>query len=75
MIDRFQIRANVEATREMIELANWAWDSHWWVENYPGYCECKWCGAKHTSEQPVSKDFPMCLENYAVKPLLSSKGG
>lgn len=44
MIDRFEIIKDKEIVREDIELANWAWNSHWWVELAPGYCECKWCG-------------------------------
>lgn len=72
MMDRFTIIANKEETREFIEIANWAWNSHWWVEYSPGYCKCKWCGRDHTSEMGIDKDFPLCEENYAIKKILIS---
>lgn len=67
MIERFEIPCSFEESKELIEVTNWAWNSHWWVELSPGYCECKWCGAKHTSEIPIAWDFPLCKENLAVK--------
>jgi len=70
MIDRYEIISDIEKTREMIELSQWIWNSHWWVELRPGYCECKWCGRKHSSEWSVSKDFPLCKENPAIQKLI-----
>lgn len=48
-------------------LANWAWDSHSWVEYSPGYYECEWCKVRHTSVQGIYKDYPLCPENYCIK--------
>ena len=49
-----------------IELAEWAFQSHYWIETYPGYYECDWCGVKHTSVLGITKDFPLCRNNYAI---------
>jgi hypothetical protein len=51
-------------------LAEWAFGSHSWVEYYPGYYKCEWCGLAHTSVQGISKDFKLCGNNYCVKRLL-----
>ena len=73
MIDRFEIINNKEEVREFIELANWVYNSHWWVELRPGYCECKWCGRKHSSEMGVNIDFPLCKGNPAIKKQLGEQ--
>lgn len=52
-------------------LAQWAWDSHYWIEGPEGYFKCKWCGIKHISYQGLSIDFPLCKENEVVKKLKS----
>jgi len=72
MIDRFEIITINEETKESIELTQWVWNSHWWVELSPGYCKCKWCGMQHTSEIPVTIDYPLCEKNYAVRELIKS---
>lgn len=74
MIDRYEVRRIDEEIHEDYELANWAWNSHWWVEYAPGYCRCKWCKALHTSEQGINKDFPLCNENPAIKKFLKEGG-
>ncbi len=48
-------------------LANWAFDSHYWIEYYQGYFECKWCKKKSTSAQGINIEFPLCLENPIIK--------
>ena len=73
MIDRIELTTSNEASKENIEISNWAWNSHWWVEDYPGYCRCKWCKATHTSTTGINKDFPLCSENYAIKALLKKE--
>ncbi|MHA1700689.1 MAG: hypothetical protein ACTSWK_00315 [Promethearchaeota archaeon] len=70
MLDRFDLIQNEEKTKEFIELTNWIWNSHWWVEYAPGYCKCRWCGMQHTSKMGISKNYPLCKENPAIKKLL-----
>lgn len=72
MIDRFRIQNITEKDQELLALADWAWNSHWWVEYSPGYCECKWCGAQHTSQMGIASDFPLCKNNPAVKNFIAS---
>jgi hypothetical protein len=55
---------------ELGELANWAWDSHSWVEYYPGYYKCEWCQRQHTSVQSVSKEYPLCLLNPCIMAIM-----
>lgn len=57
-----------EQTREDHEIAEWAWNSHYWVKDFGRY-ECAWCGMYHSSTKArgIDKDFPLCRKNYAVK--------
>ena len=66
MIKRFHIPIINEKAEENFELAQWAWDSHCWVEYSPGYCKCKWCDSHHTSETIITKDYPICQKNEIV---------
>ena len=75
MIERFDLIHTKGKQQEYIQLARWAYNSHWWIELRPGYCECKWCGKKHSSEWGVTKDYPMCKENYSIKRHLEMVGG
>ena len=71
MLDRLDSIKISEKSREDMAVANWAWESHWWVEYIAGYYKCKLCGANSTSVTGITKDFPLCKENYAVKKLLA----
>ena len=51
-------------------IANWAFNSHWWVEDLPGHATCKWCGRDNFLSNPINKDFKLCTENYAIKKFL-----
>lgn len=51
-------------------LADWIFNSHYWIEDYPGYYKCDWCGVSKTSMMSVTKDDPLCPENPAIKKLL-----
>lgn len=57
---------------EAHSIANWAFDSHWWIEDRPGHATCKWCGRKNYlySSNGINKDFKLCKENYAIKKFL-----
>ena len=47
----------------LMELASWAWNSHYWIEESEGYLKCKYCGKDFTSTMGVRSDFPLCKEN------------
>jgi len=70
MLDRLNIVKLPKGSREDWELADWAWESHWWVETYEGYFTCKRCNKHHTSMMGIDKNYPLCKENYVIKKLL-----
>ena len=64
-----------EQAKEDGEVAVWAWNSHWWVEqNTYGHYVCKWCGAFVPGAARITKDNELCRGNYAVKRLLEALG-
>ena len=78
MIKRFPTHETNSATNMSSEeisislaLADWAWDSHNWVEYQPGYYQCQWCTCQHTSSQGVSENFRICRGNRIVKKLMA----
>jgi hypothetical protein len=72
MLDRLDpIKCN-EESRQHSAIAEWVWNSHWWVEYCSGYYKCKWCGISCSSLTGITKDSPLCKENPAIKKLLSS---
>lgn len=52
-----------ETAQDDLELADWAWNSHYWIEEYSGYYHCKYCGAYFTSTQGITTDTPLCKKN------------
>ncbi len=56
-----------DGQEEDLELARWAWDSHYWIEKMPGYYECKYCKETGTSTMGIGKDYPLCKENPILK--------
>lgn len=73
MIERFEILKISNEQKELLSLADWAWNSHYWIEEYPGYCKCKWCGKNHTSEMSINWKFPICRKNPAIKNFISER--
>jgi len=73
MVERIDPFVLTEAQREDSSIAQWAWDSHYWIEYHPGYFECKWCKTIHYSSMGITKDFPLCPGNYAIKKLLDGR--
>lgn len=72
MLDRLDpIKCN-EESRQHSAIAEWVWNSHWWVEYCSRYYKCKWCGISCSSLTGITKDFPLCKENPAIKKLLSA---
>lgn len=66
-------RLMTERDKENLEIMKWAWNSHFWVESYPGYTTCKWCGRQHTSEMEVNLDYPLCPENPCIMKFLEER--
>lgn len=52
---------------EEYELAQWVWNSHYWIEYAPGMYRCKWCEFTHTGHLPAGKNYPLCPCNPAIK--------
>lgn len=63
MITRLNPIKITETVKEDMELMDWIWNSHWWIEYYSGYYKCKWCGVCHTSMMAITIDFPLCSKN------------
>ena len=63
-----------EEEKENHELLDWIWNSHYWIESYPGYAQCRWCEKYHTSEMGISIDYPLCGKNPAIEKLLKTFG-
>ena len=66
MIIKLNPYTMTEKQKEDSFLANWAFDSHKWVEQYTGYFKCEWCGMSSASGQSINKDYPLCPQNYVV---------
>lgn len=58
-------------------LAEWAFDSHYWIEHPKKYYRCRWCERTHAKGQLVDKNFPLCPENPKIKNLIieTKRGG
>ena len=55
-----------EPDQSRVELASWIFDSHFWIEDYPGYFHCLYCNIQHTSTMGITDDAPLCSQNPAV---------
>ena len=54
-----------------MEIAQWAWESHYWIEFSKGYWRCKWCKANWTSEMGLDDKYNhLCKGNPLIKKLL-----
>lgn len=73
MITKLKPYLYSEDDEEKFQLAEWIWNSHWWVEDPAGYYVCKWCGRHHTSTMPIFSTDTLCLENPAIKKLKDGK--
>lgn len=48
--------------------AEWAFQSHNWIEEYSGYFRCKLCGVRHTNCTGIAFDtINLCLKNPILK--------
>lgn len=55
-----------EQQEEDRALAEWIFNSHWWIETSPGYYNCKWCTEFHNSSMGISKEQRLCEANPSV---------
>ena len=63
MIKRLPYVKFSEEDEEKMALADWVWNSHYWIEYQHGYGKCKYCDKIYTSEMPIDADFPLCEKN------------
>jgi hypothetical protein len=56
--------------QDEMELSEWAWNSHYWEEKFPGYYKCKWCNSGFTNRIPISERY-LCKENPVIKNMLA----
>jgi hypothetical protein len=70
MIKRLNPFNITEERASDMALADWSFNSHFWIEESIGYFVCSKCGARHTSIQPITKDYPLCMGNPRLKDLL-----
>jgi len=62
-----------EKDREKIDLANWIWNSHNWIEEVPGYYKCTWCNSGASSYLQINVEAELCSKNPAVMRLKSQE--
>ena len=63
------LQQEYKETLEM-KIAQWAWDSHYWIEDKKGYYHCKWCGDTWTSEMGLNEKYNnLCKGNPLIKKL------
>lgn len=70
MLKRIDVYKRTEEEGINHSLAEWAFDSHNWKEQMPGYFLCEWCGAQHTSSIGIDINFPLCKENPVIRKFL-----
>lgn len=67
MIERSKVFEIAPMEKEEMALAEWAFNSHYWVEDPAGYFNCKYCGRKHTSVMPIMRGYPLCPDNPYIR--------
>jgi len=72
-IKRINVYRVPDIEQEDLTIAEWAFDSHYWVEENSGYFKCKWCGRQHTNTMVIMAGYPLCSENPSVKNYLLQK--
>jgi hypothetical protein len=55
---------------EKMNLAEWIWQSHSWIEDIPGYFRCEWCETCHTAYSGINSENLLCTKNPAVIKLI-----
>ena len=66
MIKRCKPYMLTEEDKDALALADWIWNSHYWIESYPGYMDCMYCGKKATSNVSIRSTDDLCPGNPAV---------
>jgi hypothetical protein len=73
VIQRLHVYPTINIPAEEFDIAEWAFDSHFWVENPAGYYICKRCNMLHTSMQAIHKDYQLCSKNPALIKLMGNQ--
>ena len=73
MIKRLSLYNIASIDSHDIELANWVWNSHYWIEEAPGYFKCAWCNMHQASGQGITSDYPMCRNNPKIRKMLEKE--
>ncbi|MFW9951739.1 MAG: hypothetical protein ACFFKA_16610 [Candidatus Thorarchaeota archaeon] len=61
--------------KEKMAWAEWAWQSHYWIETYPNYYECKLCKTRHNGMQGIGFETArLCPENPIFKKEIAMRG-
>jgi len=77
MYRKYLTQKQTEEQRMAMELATWAWNSHYWFETVPnsGLAICKWCDRHYGNEQGIGNNFPLCKKNPRLKELITEAAG
>lgn len=65
MLKRSPIYSMNEQTELDKSIAEWIFQSHYWVEDRAGYFQCEWCGRVHTSGI-ITKNDDLCKSNPKI---------
>lgn len=65
MIKKLAPFVSSESSEDAKALAEWIFDSHYWIEQRPGYYKCKWCDMIHSTNN-ISRDDPLCAKNPKI---------
>ena len=57
-----------QGEQEELAWAEWAWQSHHWIETSSGYFQCKLCDTMFTNQMALRFDtVQLCKENPILK--------
>lgn len=73
MIKRSPVFSVNEPTDLDKSMAQWIFDSHYWIENGAGYYQCEWCGKVHTHYSMITKNDELCNGNVKIVELKNDK--
>lgn len=71
---KYPIKKLTLKEKEELSLAEWCWNSHFWVVLKDGYSKCEWCGNYWTDQTPLTKEYNViCKGNPVIKVFLRGK--
>lgn len=45
------------------QIAQWAYNSHYWDEETLYHFRCRWCDHAHSPEDIINANYPLCPKN------------